>query len=200
MAVFRFARNRATYRQTIATLSLLTEHGGYTPVAHAERVATTSVRIGRALALSERDLRELEYAALLHDLGQISLREPIPGGATVLAAPSDQRDIAAEGARIIRHAEGLDTVAEYVEGQTTPYRLVRELGEPVPLPSRILKVANAYDDLTGGSPDPHRVAAAIERIHLGLGYEYDPEIVEALVKVTSDPAAGRVAEREGASR
>jgi response regulator RpfG family c-di-GMP phosphodiesterase len=118
----------------------------------------------------------------------------------VLAAPSDQRDIAAEGARIIRHAEGLDTVAEYVEGQTTPYRLVRELGEPVPLPSRILKVANAYDDLTGGSSDPDRVAAAIERIHLGLGYEYDPEIVDALVKVTSDVASGRVAEREGASR
>jgi hypothetical protein len=200
MAVFRFARNRSTYRQTIATLSLLTEHGGYTPIAHAERVAATSVRIGRVLALSERDLRELEYAALLHDLGQISLRQPIPGGATVLAAPSDQRDIAAEGARIIRHAEGLDTVAEYVEGQTTPYRLVRELGEPVPLPSRILKVANAYDDLTGGSSDPDRVAAAIERIHLGLGYEYDPEIVDALVKVTSDVASGRVAEREGASR
>ncbi len=200
IAVFRFARNRATYRQTIATLSVLTERGGYTRTAHAERVAETSVRVGRVLGLSERVLRDLEYAALLHDLGQISLREPIPDGATVLAAPADQRDIAAEGARIIRHAEGLDTVAAYVEGQTTPYRLVRELGEPVPLPSRILKVANAYDDLTGGSVDPVRMEAAMERIHLGLGYEYDPEVVEALTRITSDAGLGRLGTRDAASR
>jgi hypothetical protein len=200
VAVFRFARNRATYRQTIATLSLLTERGGYTPVAHAERVAETSVRIGRVLGLSDRALRDLEYAALLHDLGQISLRDPIPDGATVLAAPSDQQDIAAEGARIIRHAEGLDTVAAYVEAQTTPYRLVRELGEPVPLPSRILKVANAYDDLTGGSGDPVRTGAAMERMHLGLGYEYDPEVVDALTRVTSDAHVGRFGARDPAPR
>ncbi len=200
VAVFRFARNRATYRQTIATLSVLTERGGYTRTAHAERVAETSVRVGRVLGLSERDLRDLEYAALLHDLGQISLREPIPDGATVLAAPADQRDIAAEGARIIRHAEGLDTVAAYVEGQTTPYRLVRELGEPVPLPSRILKVANAYDDLTGGSVDPARTESAMERIHLGLGYEYDPEVVEALTRITTDAGLGRLGTRDTASR
>jgi uncharacterized membrane protein YoaK (UPF0700 family) len=201
VAVFRFARNRATYRQTIATLSLLTDRGGYTRTAHAERVAETSVRVGRVLGLSERVLRDLEYAALLHDLGQISLREPIPDGATVLAAPADQRDIAAEGARIIRHAEGLDTVAAYVEGQTTPYRLVRELGEPVPMPSRILKVANAYDDLTGGSVDPARTEAAMERIHLGLGYEYDPDVVAALTRVaTSDAGLGRLGTRDAASR
>ncbi len=200
VAVFRFARHRATYRQTIATLSHLTERGGYTPVGHGERVARTCVRIGRVLGLSERDLRDLEYAALLHDLGQISLSDPIPDGATVLAAPSDQRDIAAEGARIIRHAEGLDTVAGYVEAQTTPYRQVRELGEPVPVESRILKVANAFDDLTGGAWTPERVAAAMERIHLGLGYEYDPEVVEALGRVTADVASERVERRVATGR
>jgi hypothetical protein len=200
VAVFRFARNRATYRQTIATLSHLTESGGYTPRAHAERVSETAVRVGRVLGLSDRDLRDLEYAALLHDLGQLSLSEPIPDGATVLAAPSDQREIAAEGARIVRQAQGLETVADYVEAQTTPYRLVRELGEPVPIASRIIKVANAYDDLTGGSSRPDRVAAALERIHLGLGYEYDPEVVEALGKVAGDAAVGRLGEHAGAAR
>jgi hypothetical protein len=200
VAVERYARNRMTYRQTIATLSQLTEHGGYTPVAHAERVADLSVRIGRLLGLSDRELRDLEYAALLHDLGQLSLRQPIPGGATVLAAPSDQRDIAVEGARIVRHAEGLDLVADYVEAQTTPYRQVRELGEVVPLPSRIIKVANAFDDLTGGRSHPRTSLAAMERIHLGLGYEYDPQVVEALAVATADAMVGRVQEREPAGR
>jgi HD domain len=200
VAVGRYARNRVTYRQTIATLSHLTEHGGYTPTGHAERVADLSLRIGRVLGVSDRDLRDVEYAALLHDLGQISLIEPIPDGATVLAAPSDQRDIADEGARIIRHAEGLERVADYVEAQTTPYRQVRELGEEVPVASRIIKVANAFDDLTGGSDDPVQVRAANERIHLGLGYQYDPEVVEALAVATSDTAVGRVGEPEPVAR
>ena len=67
------------------------------PAAHAERVADLSVRIGRVLGMPDGSLREVEYAALLHDLGQISLSEPIPGGATVLAAPHDQAEIALEG-------------------------------------------------------------------------------------------------------
>jgi len=200
LAVDRYAQNRVTYRQTIATLSHLTEEGGYTPAGHAERVADLGVRIGRVLGISDRELRELEYAALLHDLGQISLVEPIPGGATVLAAPTDQRDIADEGARIIRHAEGLDTVADYVEAQTTPYRQVRELGEEVPMASRIIKVANAFDDLTGGSDDPDQVRVANERIHLGLGYQYDPDVVEALAVATADTMVGRVEERQPAAR
>ena len=200
LAVGRYARNRLTYRETIATLSHITEHGGYTSAGHAERVADLSLRIGRVLGISDRELRDVEYAALLHDLGQISLIEPIPGGATVLAAPSDQRDIADEGARIIRHAEGLETVADYVEAQTIPYRQVRELGEEVPVASRIIKVANAFDDLTGGSGDSDDIRRANERIHLGLGYQYDPEVVEALAVATADATVGRVGEREPASR
>lgn len=200
VAVRRSTRNRETYLATIATLSRLTEEGGYTPRGHAERVADMSVRIGRLLGLPDRELRDLEVSALLHDLGQISLTEPIPEGATVLAAPADQRDIAAEGARIIRHAEGLDDIADRVEGQTTAYRLVREYGEEVPMASRIIKAANAYDDITGGTDDPARIEAALERLNLGLGYEYDPEVVEALGKVTADAAVGAVEDRTRASR
>ena len=46
--------------------------------------------------------------------------------------------------------------------------------------SRIIKVANAYDDLCapGGNDD-----RAMERIHLGLGYEYDPRVVDSLTRV-----------------
>ena len=83
-------------------------------------------------------------------------------------------------------------VADYVQAQSTPYRQVRELGEEVPVASRIIKVANAFDDLTGGRDDLADMLAANERIHLGLGYEYDPEVVEALAVATSDTAFGRV--------
>jgi hypothetical protein len=181
-AVQRYTTNRATYRQTIATLSRLTEVAGYTPTGHASRVASRSVSIARSMGMNAEAVQDLEYAALLHDLGQVGLKSPIPDGATVLAAPDDQRRIASEGARIVRRTEVLDRVADLMERQTTPFRHVREWGEKVPLESRIIKVSNAFDDFCHGRDDAESIDAALERIHLGLGYEYDPEVVEALIR------------------
>ncbi|HEX2705881.1 MAG TPA: HD domain-containing phosphohydrolase, partial [Candidatus Lustribacter sp.] len=182
-AVRRQGTISETYRQTIRTLSHMTDVGGYTSPGHAERVADLSLSVGRAYGMRERDLRDLEFAALLHDVGQVALFEPIPGGATVLAAPADQRRIAADGAQIVRETGVLKTVVEILEAQTHQYRQVREFGEVLPLESRIIKVVNAFDDLTGGSRDRVAEDAAVERIYLGLGYEYDPGVVEALRQV-----------------
>jgi len=182
-AVRRQGAIRRTYRQTIWTLSRLTDLGGYTEAGHASRVAELSIAMGHELGMSEGDVLDLEYAALLHDIGQVSLTEPIPGGATVLAAPADQRRIAHDGAEIVRETGVLANVAVILEAQTTPYVQVREFGADLPLSSRIIKVCNAYDDLAGGNPGPARRDTAIERIHLGLGYEYDPRVVEALTRV-----------------
>lgn len=182
-AVRRQSAIRRTYGQTIRTLSRLTEFGGYTEPGHAARVAELSLAMGQDLGMSEREVLDLEYAALLHDIGQVSLAEPIPGGATVLAAPLDQRRIARDGAEIVRRTGVLDSVAVILEAQTTSYRQVRELGEDLPMASRIIKVCNAYDDMVGSAPTPARRSAAMERIQLGLGYEYDPRVVDALARV-----------------
>ncbi len=159
-AVRRFASIRLTYRQTIGALSSLTERTGYTRPDHAERVTRTSCAIGRELGMGQRELTDLEYAALLHDLGQVALREPIPRGATVMAAPADQQRIAHDGAEIVRSTGVLDRVAAILEAQTTPYRQVREFGQDLPLASRIIKVANAYDDM---SDSPRRERRAGDR-------------------------------------
>jgi len=182
-AVRRYYEVRETYGQTIRTLSRLTEHGGYTPPGHPARVARISVAIGRDLGMSERDALSLEYAALLHDIGQVALREPIPGGATVMAAPADQDRIALDGAEIVRKTGVLDDVAATLDKQAKPFRQVRELRQDLPLASRIIKVVNAFDDLVGESTDQGRANAAVERIHLGLGYEYDPRVVDSLTRV-----------------
>jgi hypothetical protein len=177
----RYVSIRATYLQSIRTLSRLTDAAGYTPSGHSERVAALSVRVGRELGLSERELLDLEYAALLHDIGQVALVEPIPGGATVLAAPADQRRIEADTVAIVRETRVFESVARILEHQTTPYRQVRELGEEIPMTSRIVKVVNAYEDLTAGARSERARDAAVERIYLGLGYEYDPRVVDALL-------------------
>jgi len=179
-ALRQFAAIRATDAQTVRVLSRLTEVAGFTRPGHSDRVAALCNDVGHELGLSDRELRSLEYAALLHDVGQIALTAPIPGGATLMAAPADQEQIAADGAAIVRKTGVPSDVADAVELQASPYRLVREEGQAVPLASRIVKVVNAYDDLVGGSIAPGRRAAAVERIQLGLGYEHDPRVVAAL--------------------
>jgi hypothetical protein len=181
----RYAGVRATYHQTVRALSRVTEIGGYTETGHSVRVADLAQAMGRQLGLGERDLRDLEYAALLHDIGQLSLTEAIPGGATVMATRAEQRRIADLGAQVVRQAEVLDAVATIVEQQAEPYRRAKgsRLGdEPggIPMASRIIKVANAYDDLVGDVAGRVRRQQALERLQLGVAYDYDPRVVDAL--------------------
>jgi len=108
------------------------------------------------------------------------LRDPIPGGATVLASVADQQRIAELGASVIGQAGVLDRVAEVVRCQYRPWR--GPDGEP-PVGSRIIRAANAFDDLVGGSAEPGRATAVLERLRLDTATEYDPTVVEALARV-----------------
>jgi hypothetical protein len=183
VAFRKYAVVHATYLQTVRALSRVAEVGGYVETGHARRVARLSIGMGRELGEAEPALLELEYAALMHDIGQLSLRDPIPGGATVLASPAEQRRIAELGADIIRQTGVLDRVAEIVRRQCDPYRVGRDAHTAPPLASRIIKVANAYDDLVGDSTDRDRAAAVLERLRLDSTSEYDPAVVEALGRV-----------------
>jgi hypothetical protein len=177
----RYAAIRATSLQTIRALSRVTEVGGYVEPGHSRRVSAVSVALGRELALNESDLLDLEYAALMHDIGQLSFSDPIPGGATLVVAPLERRRIAELGAEIIRTTGTLERVAEIVERQSDAYRQPGTgVAEDLPLASRIIKVANAYDDLVGDRIDRATTEAAMERLRLGTISEYDPRVVEAL--------------------
>ncbi|MGH8892826.1 MAG: HD-GYP domain-containing protein [Actinomycetes bacterium] len=185
----RYAAIRENSLQTIRALSRVTELGGYTEAGHSRRVSTLAVAVGRELGMSDADLRDLEYAALMHDIGQLSLTEPIPGGATVVAAPADQRRIASLGADVIRQTGVLDEVASIVDQQAEPYRRAHEVERAeVPLASRIIKAVNAYDDLVGESYETGRRLEALERLRLGMAYEYDPMVVDSLSKTVERAA------------
>jgi hypothetical protein len=177
----RYAGIRSTYLQTVRALARVTEVGGYVEDGHSNRVGRLAVAVGRELGMSEPDLLELEYAALMHDIGQLSLADPIPGGATVLASPEEQQRIAGLGASVIEQAGVLDGVAEIVRRQCQPWR---GHDPSPPIGSRIIRATNAFDDLVGGSPDRDRSAAALERLRLDTVAEYDPRVVEALTQVT----------------
>ncbi len=180
LAFRRYAAIRSTYLQTVRALARVTEVGGYVEGGHSRRVSVLAVAVGRELGMSEPDLLDLEYAALMHDIGQLSLRDPIPGGATVLVSRADQQRIAELGADVIAKAGVLDRVAELVRCQSLP---VRGVGPVPPVGSRIIRAANAFDDLVGSSTDRDRSAAALERLRLDTALEYDAGVVEALSEV-----------------
>jgi HD domain len=189
VAFRRYSGIKATYLQTVRALARVTEVGGYVESGHSRRVSRLAVAVGRELGLAEPDLLDLEYAALMHDIGQLALPDPIPGGATVLVSREDQRRIAELGADVISKAGVLDRVAELVRCQSWPTR--GHDPEP-PVGSRIIRAANAFDDLVGGSTDRERSAAALERLRLDTAAEYDPGVVEALSSVAGRRLASRL--------
>ncbi len=188
VAFRRYAGIRATYLQTVRSLARVTEVAGYVEAGHSRRVSRLAVAVGRSLGMSEPELLALEYAALMHDIGQLSLRDPIPGGATVLVSPNDAERIAELGADVIRQAGVLDEVADLVRCQSWP-----ALGhDPVPpVGSRIIKAANAFDDMVGSSTDRSRSAAALDRLRLDP-VEYDDQAVAALAEVAGRWVASRL--------
>jgi hypothetical protein len=189
IAFRRYAGIRATYLQTVRSLSRVTEVGGYVESGHSRRVAKLAVAVGRELGMAEPDLLDLEYAALMHDIGQLSLLDPIPGGATVLVSTDDQNRIAELGAEVIRQAGVLNEVAHLVHCQNWPSR--GHEPEP-PLGSKIIRAANAFDDMVGGSTDRDRSAAALERLRMDTTVEYDAGVVLALTEVAGRRLASRM--------
>ncbi|MFC2153532.1 HD-GYP domain-containing protein [Actinomycetota bacterium] len=177
LAFERYHSTRVTYGQTIRALAQIPEVAGLAPRGHSTRTADLAVAVAQELGLHPNDVVELEYAALMHDVGRITLNEP-----AILKAGYTDEDIARWGAQIIAEAPYLEQVSTLVEGQHRPYRSPGiEIDPDVPMPSKIIKVASAYDQgkvEMGLSP-----VEALERIHQGSAYEFDPQVAASLRRV-----------------
>lgn len=183
-AVTRQRRIREAQRQTLIALSRLTDQAGLTTPGHGVRVARLAVPVAREVGVEDADLEDVEAAALLHDVGQVGLSQPIPGGATVEISLRDQRRVAATGAAILARTAELSRLAPTVADVGVPQHWAEERGD-VPLSSRVVRVASAYDDLTAagsGLGGSHTPGTAVERILRATPYEYDPQVVDALIR------------------
>ncbi|PJM95985.1 HD-GYP domain-containing protein [Streptomyces sp. CB01373] len=177
LSLGRYAAVRRTYRQTIASLARATEVAGYTPAGHARRVAALSRAVGRDLGLAEPELTVLEHAALMHDIGQLSLVDPVPAGATAGLPAEEQRRIALLGGAVVRQT-GVDArVAVVVERQADPCR-------EQPLSARIVRAVNAYEEKVRDA-GPGGPLKALEALRLAGAGAYAPEVVESLGRVLS---------------
>ena len=176
LSLHRVQDTRRTYEQTIRALGAIPEAGGHVAPGHSNRTGDLAVAVGSEMGLGAAALRRIEYAALLHDIGRVVLANP-----SVAGGGYSRGDVSRWSAAIISEARYLEPVAAIVASQHQPYRKPgEERDHEVPIGSQILRVAARYDSALDDGTSP---IEAVELLHQGVAYDYDPTVVMALRRV-----------------
>jgi HD-GYP domain-containing protein (c-di-GMP phosphodiesterase class II) len=160
-------------------------------------VAQLSVAIGERVGVTGSDLARLRVAGLLHDVGKLGIANAILEKADEL--DGDERSelpshvqvghsilLAAELPReadwVLHHHERYDGTG-YPSGKR---------GEDIPLGSRIVAVADAFEAMTADRPYRSRLstAEALDELRRQAGAQFDERCVEALVRALADARDG----------
>lgn len=158
---------------------------------HAQRLLDLCALIGRDLSLSQKNLAELALFSKLHDIGKIGISDTIlnkPGPLTDEEWKT-MRKHSEIGCRIAMSLDDISHVAndilthhEHWDGSGYPKGLK---GEAIPLLARILAVADAYDAMV--QDRVYRKAmpreTALREIRNQAGHQFDPQVVQAFLKV-----------------
>jgi len=158
---------------------------------HAQRLITLSNTIGQSMGLSEAQLNELELLSTLHDIGKIGISDIILNKPGKLTDEEwiDMRKHPEIGFRIAMSTPELVPIADYIlthherwDGTGYPQGIK---GEKIPLLSRIIAVADAYDAMTADRPYRRAMTkeAAIEEIRNNAGTQFDPKIAELFISI-----------------
>jgi hypothetical protein len=179
---------RRAHKDTIAALSRSMEAKDSYTGGHTERVADVAVALARRLGYRDEELEAIEIGALLHDIGKIG----VPGQVLRKSGPltDDEWEL------VKKHP----LVSDYILSELDLHPYVRQCarssheridgtgypeglsGDEIPLPARIVFVADALDALT--STRPYRPArpmlAALAEIRAHAGTQFCPRVVRAL--------------------
>jgi putative nucleotidyltransferase with HDIG domain len=158
-----------------------------TQEGHARRVAHAANQIGRALGFEGRDLERLHFAALLHDIGMLK----IDVRTVDKAAKRRHATLGHQMLRPIRLWEDLAPIVlhhhEWFDGTGYPERLS---GDQIPVESRIIGLAEAFDTMTSESSYQRAIPVdeALRRVEAGAGTQFDPGIAPILVDLVREGA------------
>ena len=172
---------------------------------HSERSTKLALQIGKALGLASQELEILHRGGLLHDIGKLGIPPSILDNPGRLKAEEKQvmDNHVRLGARILEpiaaYAEVIPIVLQHHEsfdGTGYPDGLK---GETISLNARIFSAADRFEALT--SDRPYRKALqrkqAIELIKKGKGRDFDPEVVEAFLKIMAEEEKKKEKKRGG---
>ena len=174
-----------------------------TTSGHSARVAAVSLEIADAMRIPAKDREALRRAALLHDIGKIGLEDKVlrkPGPLSEAEA-DDMREHPRIGFDMLKGLRFLQASLPGVlyhherwDGAGYPTGL---RGKAIPLPVRILAVADVFDALTSDRPyrEGLNFEAATAAIRIEAGLQFDPDVVTAFL--TRRPAIEGILRRSG---
>jgi putative nucleotidyltransferase with HDIG domain len=192
------------YRGTALLMGeMLEADDPYTGGEHSQGVVALALAVGRELRMSPREQRNLEFGALLHDIGKLRTPNEIinkPGRLTAQEWEVIRRHPADGQAMLDRIGGVLADVGIVVrahherwDGSGYPDGLI---GEAIPLAARVICACDAYSAMT--TTRSYRpampVEAALVELRACSGAQFDPAVVEAMVAVVVGDAPGSLAE------
>jgi len=190
--------NERSYIQTVQSLAVALEAKDRYTAGHSQRVARFATLIARAMGLAKDEVEVVSQVALLHDIGKIGMLDSILNKPSNLTA--EERELVKShpvvGAQILapvktfeRHVAGIRYHHEMFDGSGYPDKLK---GEEIPLPARIVSLADAFDAMT--STRPYRIglplAFAMQEMQKMRGRQFCPLAVDAFVRVLQSTAVG----------
>ncbi len=158
---------------------------------HSRKVSEYAIAIAESMKLPLEKINSIRSAGLLHDIGKIGVPDSILNKNSSLS--SDENELIKThpkmGEEILKHVIDLTSCIpgilhhhERFDGAGYPAGLT---GEKIPIEARILSVADAYDAMV--SPRPYRkqlsLQEALDELKRCSGTQFDPDIVDAFVKV-----------------
>lgn len=185
-------RGSARAKKLAALTDRLGSRRGYTS-DHTTAVSVLAVAIGRRLGLDPEEQAVVELGALLHDIGKLEVPETIlnkPAALDELERRAMRRHVES-GERLLHRVVDVPAVLDVVrwhherwDGEGYPDG---KRGEQIPLPARIVAVADAFQAMVEVRPyRPGRTErAALAEIRRHAGTQFDPSCVEALRAVVA---------------
>lgn len=183
-----------SYISTIRILAAALDARDNYTLGHSARVARLSLLIGHRLGLSTEELKELEMACFLHDIGKIHVPDVIINKPT----PLNQQEVRTikqhpeQGADILQLAESLQKYIpvvmhhhEWYNGKGYPHGLK---GEEIHIFAQIVAIADTYDAMT--SSRPYRKGCSRDEATVEImkfrGTQFNPELTDIFLVALND--------------
>jgi putative nucleotidyltransferase with HDIG domain len=197
-----------TYRGTALLLGdVVTADDSYTG-SHSQGVVDLAKTVGHVLGLGPEERRNLEFAALLHDVGKITIPKEILNkpGALDEREWAIMRTHSEEGQRMLARVGGFMTEVgaivrshhERWDGGGYPDGL---LAEAAPLEARIITCCDSWSAMRTDRPYRRAMShdAAVAEVVRNVGTQFDPRVAEALLSAVADEPDQAAASASGAS-
>lgn len=179
------------YLGSMVSLASAMDARDHSTQGHSEKVEKLAVATARRLQLSNQQIESIKCASLLHDIGKIGIPDRILLKPTSLTkreyAVIKKHPIFA--VRILKHIPRLKNIIPIIYHEHERYDgkgYVEGLkAENIPIESRIIAIADAYEAMT--SDRPYRQALpkkiALAELKRGSGTQFDPKVVKAFLEI-----------------